>query len=265
MAYPADQYAVQDFLSLLSARTSSPIVSTRAQAADAFGLSESDAGRIQLYGSSFREVLADILLGDLDSSGSMVFMRKAQSAIIRKGTDAFDGYVRGSRGAWLELRIFPADGKTGRDIGSVQRIILENGGERIDLLRDSRSGWRLGGAEPVSGFQQNAAPQVADGRDIESFLRNLYAARGEDMLAAESLLLEFKEAIGIILEYGDGSRLALALYASGNQERWSLKLSESDIVYEISPWVADRLLDNLRNGTGARLPVGRSMADSPQD
>jgi hypothetical protein len=234
--YPAKTLRVEDFLRVLSTRAAYPVRASSAAAHERLGLMPESASRVLLRGGPGQPLL-DLLIGRGDAAGNGVYLRKNGGGEVRSGEDRFSAYVNGSRLSWYDLRLFPAP-SSGPGLGAadVQRMIISppreaaGGPEKPPLvLTRSGGGWVFG----ASGLP-------AEGPRVESAVRAVIEAQGEDFnRPLKSGDPVFNEG-SIVLELGDGSRRSILLGPLSEKGRRTAAAA-SPWVYELADWTVERL------------------------
>jgi hypothetical protein len=257
--YPARQSRVEDLLRLLSTRDLYPLRGASASSHEALGLG-AGASRIVLRGGAGNFPLLDLLVGGRDATGRDVYLRKNKQTEVRSGEDRFSGYLSGSRTAWYNLRLFPAEGL---EPDLVQRITVipppdppgtapgEASGPAPGtaaaaplVLTRSAGGWTLGGG---SGAARSGGELEVP--RVDSYLRGILDAEGEDyttVLKAEDPV--FNEG-RILLELGDGSSRTIRFgpmvpyeFAGSTLSRRTAVVSGSPHVYILAEWTVARII-----------------------
>jgi hypothetical protein len=238
--YPARQLRVGDLLAALSRRAPYPVQAASVSSHRQLGLEEG-ISRITVRGGAGLPLL-DLLLGKGGGTGRELYLRRADSAEVRSGEDIFTAYTGGSLASWCDLRLFPE----GIDAGDLQRLTVYPlaGGEPCIFTRSGR-GWNLTGLD---------IPSPDNGR-IESYIRGILAAEGEDFipaLAGPALFSgEGKLSLGkLILELGNGSVLTLNLGLEEESGRRLAEVSAFPYLYALADWTVERLFRNVEYFSG---------------
>jgi hypothetical protein len=241
--YPARQTRIEDLLRVLSGRFNYPVRGISPASYERLALTEETASRIVARGGAGAYPLLDLLIGRGDSTGSEVYLRKNNNRNeVRSGEDRLFPYLTGSRTAWYDLRLFP-DNSLGTE--SVQRFTVavppprdppgedapEGGPVPLVFTRNrDAGGWTLG-----SGA-------VPDKQRVETYIRAILEAEGENFILLENQADFLLDAGRIILELGDGSiRTIRAGYETGGPARLCAAVSGSPYVYALADWTADRI------------------------
>jgi hypothetical protein len=247
--YPARQLRVDDFLGLLSRKTTYPVQASTRAAHERLGLSENAASRIVVSGAPppAREgaepvsgpVLLDLLVGQGDQTGQDVYLRKAGQNEVRSGEDRFTGYISGARTSWYNLRLFPEseDGKL--DVDGVQRVTVypplseegANSGGEPRIFTRSGTGWTIGGL----------AVNDQDNTKVDSYIRGILNIEGDDFSSQTTPDDAVFNDSRIALELGDGSIRTLRLGGADESNRRLAAVSGSPHVYALAGWATERL------------------------
>jgi hypothetical protein len=242
--YPARQTRIGDLLRVLSGRFNYPVRGISPAAYERLALTEETASRIVARGGAGVYPLLDLLIGRGDSTGSEVYLRRNNRNEVRSGEDRLSPYLTGSRTAWYDLRLFP-DENLGPE--SVQRLTVaaplprdppgeaapEGGSAPAPLVftrnRDA-GGWTLG------------SDTVPDKQRVESYIRAILDAEGENFILLANQADLFLNAGRIVLELGDGSIRTIRVgYGADDPTRLCASVSGSPYVYALADWTADRI------------------------
>jgi hypothetical protein len=228
--YPARQLLVGDLLALLSRRAAYPVQARSASSHQRLGLEEG-ISRITVRGGAGLPLL-ELLVGKGGNTNREVYLRKANSNEVRSGEDVFTAYTGRALASWYDLRLFPE----GTEPGELQRLTVYppsgEGEERPGPYAFTRSGqgWSLTGLD---------VPQPDNSR-IESYLRGVLAAEGEDFIPAQAPP-SFPEEGRLVLEMGNGAVLTLSVGPREAETKRPAKVSGSPYVYALAGWMVDRL------------------------
>ncbi|MDR2494031.1 MAG: DUF4340 domain-containing protein [Spirochaetaceae bacterium] len=228
--YPAKQARVQDFLSILTAKGRYAVRGTEASSHERLGLTEDAASRVTVRAGVAPYPVLDLLVGNRDSTGKEVYLRKSGAAEVRSGEDRISDYADSRPEAWLNLRLFPEADYLKSE--AVQRLRIERPaveGQPRSVLSLSRrdGGWT---AESLS---------ATDSGQVESYLNALLAAEGEDFLpeAPDTLQAEGR----IILEPGNGQEVILFVGGLSESKRRSAWITGGAFTYSLAEWTLSRL------------------------
>ncbi|MDR0450695.1 MAG: DUF4340 domain-containing protein [Treponema sp.] len=229
--YPARQLRVEDLLAALSRRAAYPLRALSASSHQQLGL-EQGISRITVMGGAGLPLL-DLLIGKGGAAAREVYLRKANSNEVRSGEDVFTAYTGSALSSWYDLRLFPK----GPDAGDLQRLTVfppAGGGEGRGSYSFTRSGngWNLSGLE-TAGLDK--------GR-IDSYIRGVLAAEGEDFIPPQAAPAPFPEEARLVLELGNGAVLTLKLgpLEEGTKRR-PAEVSGSPYTYALAGWTVERL------------------------
>jgi hypothetical protein len=220
--YPARQLRVGDLLAALSRRAAYPVQAASISSHGQLGLEEG-ISRITVRGGAGLPLL-DLLLGKGANTGRELYLRKADSAEVRSGVDIFTAYTGGALASWYDLRLFPEI-----EAGDLQRLtVYPPTGESYTLTR-SGNGWNLTGV-----------PNADNGR-IDSYIRGILAAQGEDFAPPSALSTSLSGGGRLILEMGNGALLTLNLGPEEEAGRRLAEVSGFPYLYVLADWAAERL------------------------
>lgn len=239
--YPAKQERVEDLFRILSTRAAYPLRSSQAASHEKLGLDSGGASRIVVWGGSASTYpLLDLLIGDGDASGREVYLRKNNQDEVRSGENNLASYLSGARSSWYNLRLFPGNETVGAAM--VQRIILNppvNGedGEAPAPFTLSRSG---------SGWvQEGGSGEALDTGKVESFIRAVIDAEGEDFVSSMNPSDPVFTEGQITLQIGDNTTRIIRLgplLDSGNRSAVS---SASPYVFSLAEWTMSRIFRDV--------------------
>jgi hypothetical protein len=249
--YPAKEQRVEDLLALLSKKDSYPVRGVEAASHERLGLLEDNAARITARGGV--TTFLDLLVGSTDASGNDVYLRKAGKNEARSGALSISNYVSSAKTAWYNLRLFPETERLAVD--GVQRVIVT-----LPPADDAEGGLPADSADAADALAVPAAPvtltfaradagwtvngQEADAPKVESYVRAILDAEGDDFVAgetaADSSAPSFNEG-RIVLELGDGTSRVISVGAKLDSNKRNASVSGSPYVYSLADWVAQRL------------------------
>ncbi|MDR1506610.1 MAG: DUF4340 domain-containing protein [Treponema sp.] len=221
---PVKQGRIDDLFRVLCTKGTFPRLGSSPSSHEALGLSAERAARLVIRGGAAVPPLIDLLVGEDDSSGREVYLRKNGENEYRSGDRLVKSYVNGGERAWYNLRLF-AENRA----GMVQRIRMDapEDGEDFSLARNGNVwAWEPSG---------ETAGEAAD-----AYVRNLFEIQGDTFLspeAAESLAFD---SGGISIELGDGSVITVRAAEEQDGMRPVL-VSGSPYVYLLSRPAAERL------------------------
>ncbi|MDR0524697.1 MAG: DUF4340 domain-containing protein [Spirochaetaceae bacterium] len=227
--YPAKQDRIKDFLKILTGKGRYPVRGTAAASLERFGLAEKTASRAVIRGGGSAALL-DLLVGDSDSAGREVYLRKNGENEVRSGEDKLSSYIDSPTPAWLDLRLFPES----LSAESVQRVTvysLEGPGGPPQVLTREGATWTITGI-------QNPDPQR-----VESYIRSILEAVGEDFLDENVPDLP-PEPAGIALELGNGQTRRISVGPLLESNRRMAEVAGSSFKYLLAEWTVNRLFRN---------------------
>jgi hypothetical protein len=222
--YPARQLRVGDLLAALSRRAAYPVLAASASSHRQLGLEEG-ISRITVRGGAGLPLL-DLLIGRGGNTGREIYLRKANSDQVRSGEDIFTVYTESALASWYDLRLFP----DGPEAGDVQRLTVYPPAGGSYAFTRSGGGWNIRGLDIEP-----------DNARIDSYIRGILAAEGEDFAPASAVPESFPGEGRLILELGDGTVLALNLGPGEGEGRYVAGLSASPYRYVLADWTVERL------------------------
>jgi hypothetical protein len=194
---PVKQGRIDDLFRILCTRGAFPRLGSSASSHEDLGLSMESASRLVIRGGAAALPLLDLLVGNDDSAGREIYLRKNGENEYRSGDRLIKSYVTGAATSWYDLKLF-AENKA----AAVQRIrispVKDGEGDEDYSLSRSENGWALEPQFPA-GTEGNLAPAV------DTYIRNLFEIQGDNFLAPEDAAdIEFN-AGRLSIELGDGS------------------------------------------------------------
>ncbi|MDR2798153.1 MAG: DUF4340 domain-containing protein [Treponema sp.] len=245
--YPAKQGRIEEFLRILSTKGSYPVRGTETASHERLGLTEETASRILIRGGAAAYPLLDLLVGSQDTTGREVYLRKQDQQEVRSGNDTLSGYISSSRTAWYNLRLFPETENSGLEVDSVQRLTVypvapsaEEAGEAGEpsaleppfSLSRSEGGWVIEGA----------SVKELDNQRVESYIRSIVDAEGEDFIPAPEGIQEDDFTQGrIVLELGNGLSRSISIGPALESNQRKAIVSDTPFVYALAEWTLNRL------------------------
>jgi hypothetical protein len=229
--YPGRVLRIDDFIKILTNRAVYPVRASSASSHERLGVGENSASRVIVHGGAGLPML-DLLIGNIDNTGTEVYLRRAGQNEVRSGEDKFSGYLAGRRSSWYQLRLF----SEGDDSDSVQRLSLytndseASGGPQV-FTRDN-SGWTIRGLDV----------KEPDTARVDSYIRGVLSLEGDDF--TEEISASGLDYSRLTLEFGDGTVKALRLSAPDESGRRFASAEGSPLVYTLAPWAAERIFKN---------------------
>ncbi|MDR1986737.1 MAG: DUF4340 domain-containing protein [Treponema sp.] len=245
--YPAKQGRIEEFLRILSTKGSYPVRGTETASHERLGLTEAAASRILIRGGAAAYPMLDLLVGSRDPTGREVYLRKQDQAEVRSGNDALSGYISSARTSWYDLRLFPETENPGLEVDSVQRLTVyplaasaeesaESGEQRAPEPPFSLS--RSEGTWIIEGASVNAL----DNQRIESYIRSIVDAEGEDFMPAPEGIQENEFIQGrIVLELGNGLSRTIRIGPALESNQRKAIVSDTPFVYALAEWTINRI------------------------
>jgi len=242
--YPVKQGRVEDFLKILSLRRSYPLRATSESSHEALGVDEAAASRIILRGGpglpgTVKPPLLDLLIGHADATGQELYLRRAGDKDVRSGDRNIETYLNGSVTSWYNLLLF---GDQRLPVSGVQRVTViplreEAAGEAPEeepegsyTLSRQGQGWVIQGNEAVLDTQK-----------VESYLRAILEAEGENFNPALSAADPVFNEGRIILELGDRSSRTIRVGKRQEGGKRDAAVSGSPFVYTLAEWTVNRI------------------------
>jgi hypothetical protein len=224
---------VKDFFSVLSQRGLYPVRSNSASSLERLGLVEGLASRITVRGGAGLPLL-DLLIGFGDAAGSVVYLRKSGSGEARSGDDVFTAYTETDMKSWFDLSLFQ---NISLDLVQRADITLPFSDEYFSLAREANQ-WILVNQKNSPAASQNAARAA-----VESWLRALLGAEGEDFLPRGKNFSSgvFFEEGRVLLELGNGTFLMLRIGAEDENGCRTAMVQGRDFIYLLSRWTLERI------------------------
>jgi hypothetical protein len=250
--FPAKEARVEDLLGLLSTKALWPLQGSSAVSHERFGLTESGSDRVILRGGPVGPPLLDLLIGDTDTTGRNVYLRKRGQNEVRSGDGGIASYLGFSRTSWYNLHLFQDYQNLSTDM--VQRVtvtappqegIVPTAGRPLVFTRNG-DGWT------VEGMPQD----TLDVSKVEPWVRAILDAEADDFVMTGLSPTEFSPTDGrILLELGDGNTRTIRLgpelprgeadaavpVENTGRRRSAAVSSEPQYVYVLSPWMVTRL------------------------
>jgi hypothetical protein len=226
---PVKQGRIDDLFRILCTRGAFPRLGSSAASHGELGLSPEQASRLLIRGGASALPLLDLLVGDDDSAGREIYLRRNGENEYRSGDRLIKSYVSGAATAWYDLKLF-AENRA----DAVQRIRISpvkdgEGDEDFSVARNE-NGWVL---ETTAGGENSAA--------ADAWVRNLFDIQADNFLSPEDAEgIEFN-AGRLSIELGDGSVITV-LAAEERDGVRPVTVSGVPYVYLLSRPATARLL-----------------------
>jgi hypothetical protein len=237
--FPARQERVRDLLGILSSRSLYALRSSSASSHEPLGLVSGSAARILVKGGEGLPLL-DLLVGNSDSTGSEIYLRKNNRDEVRSGEDKLSTYVKSLENSWYNLKLFQGAEEI-TDITLVQRVSIyppvpaDTDGESapvpVILSRNNTGGWIVEGQEDIS----------SDTSTVDSYIRGVLSAEGENFVPganADDLL--FNEG-RVVLELGNRSSRTISVGPVTEGGKRNASVSGSSYVFLLAEWTLGRI------------------------
>jgi len=224
--FPAKQLRVEDFLKILTTRSSWPVRSAGAGTHGRFGL-EKPVGRITIYGET---VLLDLLTGNEDIFKNEIYLRKEGQNEVRAGNNAIKSYISSPVSNWYNLRLIPESENGSIDISSVQRLSVYTPQETQVFSRKNRK-WEISGI----------TVEKPDQSIIDNYIRQVITIEGdnfEDLVKSNDPMFD---TANISIELGNGRIITIRFSPMDYSGGRFAHVSGKNYVYFISSYQADKL------------------------
>ncbi|MDR2048789.1 MAG: hypothetical protein LBP69_04990 [Treponema sp.] len=237
---PVKQGRIDDLFRILCTRGAFPRLGSSASSHGELGLSLENASRLVIKGGAAALPLLDLLVGDDDSAGREVYLRKNGENEYRSGDRLIKSYVSGAATAWYDLKLF-AENRA----DAVQRIrvspIKDGEGDEDFSFSRSENGWVWEGRIPTESQipAESRIPVESIGEAADTYVRNIFDIQGDNFLSPEEGI-EFN-AGRLSIELGDGSVITI-LAAAERDGMYPVTVSGNPYVYLLSRPAVTRLL-----------------------
>jgi hypothetical protein len=237
--FPALQERVRDLLSILSARSPYTLRSSSASSHEPLGLVSGSAARILVKGGEGLPLL-DLLVGNSDSTGNEIYLRKNNRDEVRSGEDKLSTYVKSLENSWYNLKLFQGAEEV-TDITLVQRVSIyppapvDAGGESapapVILSRNNTGGWGIEGEEDIS----------PDTSTVDSYVRGVLSAEGENFVTGVNADDPVFNEGRVVLELGDRSNRTISVGSVTGDGKRNASVSGSPYVFLLAEWTLSRI------------------------
>ncbi|HCM26791.1 MAG: hypothetical protein A2Z99_12230 [Treponema sp. GWB1_62_6] len=238
-AFPAKKERIQDLLDTLSKKSPYPTRGKTAASHVSLGVEDASAGRIALSPLDGSSRILDLLVGNLDSTGQEVYLRRSGDERVFSGSDQLASFVSGGARAWLDLRLFAGAGapqpETIQKISVVSRIDPASPFE-YTIARDAAKKWAVqaGGGSPAG---------TLDTQKTEAFAKGIAAATADDILSASAD--PGAEAASVTVELGDGSSRTIRVGDKLEGNKRKAVVSGGASTFALSDWSVARIAKPL--------------------
>jgi hypothetical protein len=233
--YPAKQLRVEDFITALTKSAPYPVRSSNAASHERLSLTEGSP-RVTVTGGAGLPLL-DFFIGNNDTSGTGIYMRKQGQNEIRTGEDLFTSFVGSNPNSWYNLRLFPETESGKLSLSSVQRLTVyppaDEDGKEIQpfiFTRRGRAWTSTVIADPDSG-------------KVDSYIQEILNTSGNDFIDKDSNDLDLHDC-SILLDIGDGTIKTLRMGPEENGVRYGV-VSGSNMVYGVPSWAVNRIFPEV--------------------
>ncbi|MDR2143642.1 MAG: DUF4340 domain-containing protein, partial [Treponema sp.] len=178
---PVKQGRIDDLFRILCTRGAFPRLGSSASSHEDLGLSAENASRLVIRGGAATPPLLDLLVGNDDSAGREIYLRKNGENEYRSGDRLIKSYVSGAATSWYDLKLF-AENRA----DAVQRIRISpfkdgDGDGDFSFFR-SENNW-----VPESGIPAESGTPGGEsfGTAADAYVRNIFEIQGDDFLSPE--------------------------------------------------------------------------------
>ena len=228
--YPARQARAEDFIEALAKRAPYPVWTTSAASHERLSLTDDAAIRVTVLGGAGPPLLS-LLIGQGDTSGRNVYLRKQGSNEVRSGEDIFSLYAASALSSWFNLRLL-SDSEN-LDAASVQRITVYPPADFAEAPTQPQIFTR-------SGKEWKSNITRLETEQVNAYLRDLLNTEGNDFADTVSPSDPLFNNSRIVLELGNGSIRTIRLGPEEDGRRLAT-VSGSDAVYSVPAWASQRL------------------------
>jgi len=238
--YPAKQLRVEDFLKILTIRSSWAVRSTSASTHERFGLAQTEGqsgqsvSRVTLYGET---TLLDLIVGNEDVFKNEIYLRKAGQNEVRSGDNAIKSYISSPITSWYNLRLIPETENGSLDINGVQRMSVnapaEGGGTPQVFSRKNRR-WEITGVS-VENPDQNL---------IDTYIRQVLTVEGDNFESSVNSDDPMFDKTSIVFELGNGRIVTIRFSPADESGRRFAHVSGKDYIYSIPTYQSEKLFKN---------------------
>jgi len=235
--YPARQVRVEDFLTILAKREQYPVRSSSASSHERLSLTPDTATQVTVSAGGAGLPLLTLLIGQKDSMGQNVYLRKQGQNEVRSGEDRFSVYTNSPLSSWYNLRLFPEneEGKLGDS--DVQRLTVYPPDDApSQIFTRSNREWTF-----------NFDITNPDFSKVDAYIRDILGVSGDDFIDGINLSDPIFNSCRIVLELGNGSTRTLRLGPVEEDGKRYATVSGSDFVYSIPSWAVNKLFVGTEN------------------
>lgn len=239
--YPAKQARIDDFLRLLTTRGTYPVRGSEAASHERLGLTEDTASRLIIRAGASAYPLVDLFIGHGDVTGSEVYLRKNNQHEVRSGKASFSTYIASPPTAWLNLRLFPEHENQGLTVAAVQRVtVIAPAKPTAEEGADGTPGSPLILGRNAGGWTVNGTPGT-DAPRVESYIRSILDAEGEDFIATMQVTDPVFNEGRITLELGNGLTRTISIGPALESNRRNAVVSGGAFVHALAGWTVERI------------------------
>lgn len=232
--YPVKNERVADFLKPFSKPSVFPTRASTLQAHERLGLSDTNAVRVRMWYDEHKEPTLDLYFGAMDAMGKEIYFRLADQNEVKSAEDLFSSYLQSSPQSWYDLRLFPQSNGQSMTPELVQKITwtVDNQGS-FSILRSSTSQW--------SGLGNGLESKEIDTKKVDSFLRDLIGATGDDFTDPVQNTSDVSKVF-ITLELGDGRTKKVSILSDAATKTHVASVTDTPYTYLLSEWQYNQLI-----------------------
>ncbi|GHV20437.1 hypothetical protein FACS189494_04190 [Spirochaetia bacterium] len=242
--YPARKEKIDDLFAGLTKSGAYAVRSKSESSHDKLGLGTDSAERIIFRGAN-NTVLFDLFVGNMDTSGKEIYVRRAGESEVRSGADIWTPYLNGARTSWYELNFFPNHDKSGLTVENVQRLLVYPPIQEPDeagnttakkenfVLARADGGWQIEGVSAIK----------VDTPKADSYVRFILDSSGDDFISALKVTDPPFNTEGtgrLVIEFGDGTRKTITLGEKFNEKNTAV-ISGVPYVFSLADWTVNRI------------------------
>jgi hypothetical protein len=233
--YPAKQLRVEDFITALTKKAPYPVRSSSSASHERLSLTEGSP-RITVTGGAGLPLL-DFFIGNNDTSGTGIYMRKQGQNEIRTGEDVFTSFVGSNPNSWYNLRLFPETESGKLSLSSVQRLTVyppaDEDGKEIQPFIFTRRG---------RAWTSTVITDPDSGK-MDSYIQEILNTLANNFVEKDPKDPDLNDC-SVLLELGDGTIKTLRMGPDIDGSRNAV-VSGSNMVYSVPNWAVNRLFPDV--------------------
>jgi hypothetical protein len=235
---PVKQGRIDDIFRLLGTRGAFPRRGSSAGSHEMLGLG-ANASRLTVRGGQGQPLL-DLLVGNTDSSGTEVFLRKSGENEFRSGDRLISSYVNAGNTSWYDLKLFDEI-----PMALVQRVrvnFYDYTGPEFEEVFIGYLDYNI--VRRGENWFMNDSEMPLDRESTESWIRTLLEAQGDDFLppSNEFTATSFPAIAMITVELGNGSSWVLQIGEARQDAKNPALVSGKPYAFSLPNWTVTRLL-----------------------